>query len=52
MGRAALGAAAKSKTGSVRLTVDEEALLKARYGSVTNFLRIKVDEELQKALAE
>ena len=48
MGRAALGAAAKSKTGSVRLTEKEEAQLKAKYGSVTRFLALKVREELQK----
>ena len=48
MGRAALGAAAKIKTGSVRLTKTEEDTIKARYGSVTRFLRLKVDEELQK----
>jgi hypothetical protein len=51
MGRAALGASAKSKIGSVRLTPTEEAAIIAKYGSVTRFLRIMVDRELAKGLA-
>lgn len=50
MGRAALGAAAKRKTGSCRMTEAEEKILIAKYGSVTRFLRMKVDEEMQKEL--
>lgn len=52
VGRRLLGAAAKSKTGSCRLTETEEAKIIAKYGSVTRFLRMKVDEEMQKELAE
>lgn len=52
MGRAALGSAAKSKTGSCRLTEAEERIIKAKYGSVTRFLRMKVDEEMQKELGK
>lgn len=52
MGRRLLGAAAKNKTGSTRLTEAEEKYLIAKYGSVTRFLRMKVDEEMQKELAQ
>lgn len=52
MGRAALGAAAKSVTGSCRMTPAEEKIIKAKYGSVTRFLRLKVDEEMQKELSK
>lgn len=46
MGRAALGAAAKTKVGGTRITQAEEDALKAKYGSVSNFLRLKINEEL------
>lgn len=46
MGRAALGAAAKTKVGGTRITKTEEDRLKAKYGSVSRFLRMKIDEEL------
>lgn len=52
MGRRALGAAAKTKTGSCRLTEIEEKIIIAKYGSVTRFLRMKVDEELAKELSK
>lgn len=46
MGRAALGAAAKSKTGSCRMTEQEKALIERHHPSVTVFLRAKVTEEI------
>ncbi|UOK18326.1 hypothetical protein SEA_BRUHMOMENT_9 [Arthrobacter phage BruhMoment] len=46
MGRAALGAAAKSKTGSCRMTETEKQTIERHHSSVTAFLRSKVDEEL------
>lgn len=46
MGRAALGNAAKSIVGATRITKAENDALKAKYGSVSNFLRLKVNEEL------
>lgn len=49
MGRAALGAAAKTKTGGVRVTEAENAYFEATYGGLGNFLKLKVREELQKA---
>ena len=52
LGRAALGAAAKSVTGSCRMTDAEKKILIAKYGSVTRFLRLKVDEEMQKELSK
>lgn len=52
MGRAALGAAAKSVTGSVRVTPTESEIFKARYGSIGKFLKLKVDEELRRVAAE
>lgn len=48
MGRAPLGAAAKSKTGSVRVTATEDAYFTKHYGSLGKFLQRKVAEELQK----
>lgn len=48
MGRAALGAAAKAVTGSVRVTKAESDYFTATYGSLGKFLRLKVDEELRR----
>lgn len=48
MGRAALGAAAKTKTGSVRVTEAENAYFTKTYGSLGRFLQAKVNEELRK----
>jgi hypothetical protein len=47
MGRAALGAAAKTKTGSVRVTESENDKFIAKYGSLGKFLQLKVNEELR-----
>lgn len=47
MGRAPLGAAAKTKTGGVRVTEAEDKLFKAKYGSLGKFLQLKVNEELR-----
>jgi hypothetical protein len=52
MGRAALGAAAKSVVGSTRMTQSEAKIIIAKYGSVARFLRMKLDEELQKELSK
>lgn len=49
MGRAALGAAAKSKTGSVRVTESQNDYFTRTYGSLGRFLQLKVNEELQRA---
>jgi hypothetical protein len=51
LGRAPLGAAAKSKTGSVRVTATEDAYFTQHYGSLGKFLQAKVSEELAKARA-
>lgn len=51
MGRAALGAAAKTRTGGVRVTEAENDKFTAKYGSLGKFLQLKVREELQ-AMAE
>lgn len=51
MGRAALGAAAKTKTGGVRVTETENDKFVAKYGSLGKFLQLKVREELL-AMAE
>ena len=51
MGRAPLGAAAKSKTGSCRMTETEKKIIEAHHPSVTAFLRSKVDEELVRLAA-
>jgi hypothetical protein len=51
VGRAPLGAAAKSKTGSVRVTATEDAYFTQHYGSLGKFLQRKVSEELAKARA-
>ena len=48
MGRAALGAAAKTKTGGVRVTEAEYAYFAKTYGSLGKFLQTKVNEELSK----
>lgn len=50
MGRAALGSAAKTVVGATRITTTEQQKLIAKYGSVSNFLRRKVDEEMQEEL--
>lgn len=50
MGRAALGAAAKSEIAAVRLTHAEKALLTRKYGSSTKALRKLVDKEMQEEL--
>jgi hypothetical protein len=47
VGRAALGAAAKTKTGSVRVTESENGKFAAKYGSLGKFLQLKVNEELR-----
>lgn len=49
MGRAALGAAAKTKTGAVRVTEHEFAYFQRTYGGLGKFLQAKVNEELSKA---
>jgi hypothetical protein len=49
LGRAALGAAAKDKTGSVRVTFAQFRWFAARYGSLGRFLQLKVNEELRRA---
>lgn len=50
MGRAPLGAAARSQVGSVRLNQTETAVLIKKYGSVTKALRALVNKELQEEL--
>lgn len=49
MGRAALGSAAKSKTGSVRVTETDNDYFTTHYGGLGKFLQLKVNEELRKA---
>lgn len=51
MGRPPLGTAAKSKTGSVRVTKAEDAYFTKTYGSLGRFLQLKVNEELHKVRA-
>lgn len=51
MGRAALGAAAKTKTGSVRVTTAQDEYFTKNYGGLGKFLQRKVTEELSKAQA-
>jgi len=51
LGRAPLGAAAKTKTGGVRVTEAENNYFKTHYGSLGKFLQQKVNEELAKAAA-
>ena len=48
MGRAALGAAAKTKTGGVRVTDAQYEYFQATYGGLGKFLQMKVNEELSK----
>jgi hypothetical protein len=48
LGRAPLGAAAKSKTGSVRVTETENKHFEQTYGGLGKFLQAKVNEELRK----
>jgi hypothetical protein len=50
MGRAALGAAAKTKTGSVRVTPAQDAYFTKAYGSLGKFLQLKVNEELNRVV--
>ena len=52
MGRAALGNAAKSKTGSVRITPAQAEYFERKYGGIGRFLQYKVNEELAKAAKE
>jgi hypothetical protein len=47
VGRAPLGAAAKSQIGGVRVTEAQDKLFKAKYGSLGKFLQLKVNEELR-----
>ena len=49
MGRAALGAAAKDKTGSVRVTVDQFRYFMVKYGGLGRWLQARVNEEIQRA---
>lgn len=49
MGRVALGAAKKSKTGSVRVTESQFDWFERHHGGLGRFLQDKVNEELQKA---
>ena len=49
MGRVALGPAAKSKTGSVRVTTSQYEYFERKFGGLGKFLQAKVNEELQKA---
>lgn len=52
MGRPAIGAAAKTSVAACRLTETEKAFLIARFGTVANFFRRKIDEEMQKEAAK
>ena len=47
-GRSALGAAAKSKIGSVRITPTENEHFEKKFGGLGKFLALKVREELNK----
>lgn len=46
MGRAALGAAAKSKTGGVRVTEAEFLKFQERFGGLGRFLQMQVNDQL------
>lgn len=48
MGRVALGAAKKAKTGSVRVTEAQYEWFERKHGGLGRFLQLKVNEELQK----
>jgi hypothetical protein len=48
MGRAAIGAAAKSKTGSVRVTPAQYKMFEERFGGLGKFLQMQVNEQLAK----
>lgn len=48
MGRVALGAAKKAKTGSVRVTQTQYEYFERKHGGLGKFLQAKVNEELQK----
>jgi hypothetical protein len=52
LGRPALGAAAKTKTGGVRVTESENEKFAAKYGSLGKFLQLKVNEELLRMAEE
>ena len=52
MGRVALGPAAKSKTGSVRVTTTQYEYFQRHFGGLGKFLQAKVNEELRKAAEE
>jgi hypothetical protein len=45
LGRPALGAAAKTKTGGVRVTETEDERFKREFGSLGKFLQLKVNEQ-------
>lgn len=49
MGRAALGAAAKDKTGSVRVTTQQFLYFARKYGSLGRWLQKQVNDELLRA---
>lgn len=48
MGRAALGAGAKTKTGSVRVTAAEDARFKTEFGGLGKFLQMQVNDQIAK----
>lgn len=48
MGRAALGAAAKTKTGAVRVTVAEFDRFQKEFGGLGKFLQMQVNDQLAK----
>jgi hypothetical protein len=48
MGRAAIGAAAKSKTGSVRVTPAQYKMFEERFGGLGKFLQMQVNDQLGK----
>lgn len=48
MGRAALGSAAKTKTGGVRVTEAQYAKFQERFGGLGKFLQMQVNDQLAK----
>ena len=48
VGRPSIGAAAKNAVASCRLTDTEKKVLSARYGSVANFFRQQINQEMRK----
>jgi hypothetical protein len=48
MGRARLGAAARDKVGSVRVTDHQYKKFEERFGSLGKFLQMQVNEQLAK----